>query len=94
MDPTWIPDSYPKFGVLRIKTEFENLLEYDSGIHMGLIHKKKRNRKSLATVPLTSSISSTAKNMPKIAEVKRSSCGLEVADYRKNGNCGIAENIS
>jgi hypothetical protein len=32
---------------------------------------------------------STAKNMPKIAEVKLSSCGLEVADFRKN--CRIAE---
>jgi hypothetical protein len=28
--------------------------------------------------------------MPKIAELKRSSCELEVADFRKNGNCGIA----
>jgi hypothetical protein len=32
-----------------------------------------------------------AKNMPKIAEVKLSSCGLEVADFRKNCDCGIAE---
>jgi hypothetical protein len=29
--------------------------------------------------------------MPKIAELKLSSCGLEVADFRKNCNCGIAE---
>jgi hypothetical protein len=31
---------------------------------------------------------STAKNVPKIAEVKLSSCGLEVADFRKNAGCG------
>jgi hypothetical protein len=29
--------------------------------------------------------------MPKIAEVKLSSCGLEVADFGKNCGCGIAE---
>jgi hypothetical protein len=29
--------------------------------------------------------------MPEIAEVKLSSCGLEVADFRKNCDCGIAE---
>jgi hypothetical protein len=29
-----------------------------------------------------------AKNMPKIAEVKLSRCGLEVADFRKNCDCG------
>jgi hypothetical protein len=34
---------------------------------------------------------STAKNMPKIAEMKLSSCGLEVADSRKNCNCGIED---
>jgi hypothetical protein len=34
---------------------------------------------------------STAKNMPKIAKMKLSSCGLEVADIRKNYDCGIAE---
>jgi hypothetical protein len=34
---------------------------------------------------------STAKNVPKIAELKLSSCGLEVADFRKNCDCGIAE---
>jgi hypothetical protein len=33
---------------------------------------------------------STAKNMPKIAEVKVSSCGLEVVDFGKNFDCGIA----
>jgi hypothetical protein len=32
--------------------------------------------------------------MPKIAEAKLSSCELEVADFRKNSDCGIAENIS
>jgi hypothetical protein len=31
-----------------------------------------------------------AKNMPKITEVKFSSCRLEVLDFRKNCNCGIA----
>jgi hypothetical protein len=34
---------------------------------------------------------STAKNMPKIAEMKLPSCGLEVADIRKICDCGIAE---
>jgi hypothetical protein len=34
---------------------------------------------------------STAKIMPKIAEVKLSSFRLEVADFRKNCDCGIAE---
>jgi hypothetical protein len=34
---------------------------------------------------------SAAKKLPKIAEVKLSSCGLEVADFGKNGDCGIAE---
>jgi hypothetical protein len=29
--------------------------------------------------------------MPEIAEVKLSSCGHEVADFRKNCDCGIAE---
>jgi hypothetical protein len=29
--------------------------------------------------------------MPKFAEVKLSSCGLEVADFRKNCDCGIEE---
>jgi hypothetical protein len=33
---------------------------------------------------------STAKNMLKIAELKLSCCGLEVADFRKNYDCGIA----
>jgi hypothetical protein len=31
------------------------------------------------------------KNMPKIAELILSSCGLEVGDFRKNCDCGIAE---
>ncbi len=34
---------------------------------------------------------STVNNMPKIAEMKLSSCGFEVADIRKNCDCGIAE---
>ncbi len=29
--------------------------------------------------------------MPKIAEMKLSSCGLKIADIRKNCDCGIAE---
>jgi hypothetical protein len=33
---------------------------------------------------------STTKNMPKIAELKLSSCGLEVSDFRKNCDCGVA----
>jgi hypothetical protein len=32
---------------------------------------------------------SMAKNMSKIAEVKLSTCGLKVADFRKNCDCGI-----
>jgi hypothetical protein len=31
-----------------------------------------------------------AKYMPKIAEMKLSSCGLDVADFRKNCDCGVA----
>jgi hypothetical protein len=92
---------------LLFETEFKNLLKNDSGVHMGLIHGKNRGRKSRATAPLKSSqyrktpvgkkyfISrySTAQNMPKIAEVKLSSCGLEVADFWKKlrlRNCGVA----
>jgi hypothetical protein len=33
----------------------------------------------------------TAKIAPKIAEVKLSRCGLEVADSQKKCDCGIAE---
>jgi hypothetical protein len=33
----------------------------------------------------------TATNAPKIAEVKLSSYGLELADSKKNCDCGIAE---
>jgi hypothetical protein len=33
---------------------------------------------------------SMAKNMPKIAEVKLSSCGFKVADLKKYFNCGVA----
>jgi hypothetical protein len=35
-------------------------------------------------------LDSTAKNMPKIAEVKLSSCGFKVVDFRKNCDFGIA----
>ncbi len=34
---------------------------------------------------------STVNNMSKIAEMKLSSCGFEVADIRKNCDCGITE---
>ncbi len=34
---------------------------------------------------------STSKTMPNNAELKLLSCGLEVADFRKNCDCGIAE---
>jgi hypothetical protein len=54
-DPIWISDSYPKFGVLLFETKIESLLEYDSGVHMGLIHGRNRDRKYRATVPLKSS---------------------------------------
>jgi hypothetical protein len=37
---------------------------------------------------------STAKNMPISVELKFSDCGLEVADIRKNCDCGIAEQHS
>jgi hypothetical protein len=40
---------------------------------------------------MTNSSYSTAKNMPKIAEMKLSSYGFEGADFRKNCDCGIAE---
>jgi hypothetical protein len=64
---------------------------------MGMVHEKNRDRKSCANVPLKSSEYKKkhlgvkkikilsyfeAKNMPKIAEVKLSSRGLEVADFR------------
>ncbi len=103
MDPIWISDSYPKFGVLLFETEFENFLEYDLGVHMVLIHGRNRGWRSRATVPLKSSQRKTpggkkclissysaAQTMPKIAEVKLSSCGLEVADLGKSCDCGIA----
>jgi hypothetical protein len=34
------------------ETEFENILECESGAHMGSIHEKNRGKKSRATVPL------------------------------------------
>ncbi len=40
--PIWIPHSYPKFGVLRFEAKLENILEYDSGVHMGWFTKKQR----------------------------------------------------
>jgi hypothetical protein len=36
-------------------------------------------------------LDSMAKNMPKIAVVKLSSCGFKVTDFKKNYDCGIAE---
>jgi hypothetical protein len=70
---------------------------------MGSSHKN-RGRKSRATVPLKFfeeqktpggkkyiiSSYSAAKNMSEMAEVKLS-CGHEVADFRKNCDCGIAK---
>ncbi len=35
-------------------------------------------------------LDSMAKNIPKIAEVKLSSCGFKVADFKKNCDCGVA----
>jgi hypothetical protein len=103
--PIWIPDSYPKFRVLRFEAKLENLLEYDSGFHMGWFTKKQRLKISCYCPFKILSITkktwwkkkiiipsySTAKNMPKIAEVKVSTCGFEVADFGKNCNRGIAE---
>ncbi len=42
IDPIWIPDSYPKFGVLRFEAKWDNLLEYDSAVRMGWFTKKQR----------------------------------------------------
>jgi hypothetical protein len=38
------------------KTEFKNILECESGAHMGSINEKTRVKKSRATVPLSPSI--------------------------------------
>jgi hypothetical protein len=51
------------------------------------------SKEHLAVKKYIISIYSNAKNTPKIAEVKLSNCGLEVADFRKNCDCGIAELI-
>jgi hypothetical protein len=41
-----------KFEYLReFETEFENVLGYELGAHMGSIHEKTRGQKSRATVP-------------------------------------------
>jgi hypothetical protein len=45
------------------------------------------NKKHLVVNKYPISSYSTAKNMPKIAEVKLSRCGLEVADFRKKCDC-------
>ncbi len=43
-----------KFEYLReLEPEFENVLGYELGAHMGSIHEKTRGQKSRATVPLT-----------------------------------------
>jgi hypothetical protein len=70
---------------------------------MGMIHKKQRPKiscycpfkilsKAKNTFGKKYKLSSctTAKSMPKIADVKLSSCGLEVADFRKNCDFCIA----
>ncbi len=77
----------------------------NQGPRWTLLMKKTRVVKSRATVPLqgqfheiffTSNFfyetqpDSTVKNMQKIAEMKLSSYGLEVADIGKNWDCGIA----
>jgi hypothetical protein len=49
------------------------------------------NEKHLVVKKYLISSYSTAQNMPKIAEVTLSSCGLEVADLGKNCDCGIVE---
>ncbi len=42
-----------KFEYLgEFKIETKNILEHESGAHMGLIHEKNRGQKSRATVPL------------------------------------------
>jgi hypothetical protein len=42
-----------KFGYVgKSKTEFENVLGYESGAQVGSIDEKTRGRKSCATVPL------------------------------------------
>jgi hypothetical protein len=65
------------------KTEAENLVLLSLQNHLN-------NKKNLVVKKYIISSHSTAKNMPKIAEVKVSSCGLEVADFGKNCDCGIA----
>ncbi len=43
-----------KYEYLReFKTEFKNILECESGAHMGSIYEKNSGQKSRATVPLT-----------------------------------------
>jgi hypothetical protein len=72
---------------------------------MGLIHEKHRLKISCyCPIKILSKAKSTwwykifvfsscsiAKNMPKIAEAKLFSCRIEVVDFRKNCDCGIAE---
>jgi hypothetical protein len=42
-----------KFEYLgKFEKEIKNILEHESGAHMGLIHEKTRGQKSRATVPL------------------------------------------
>jgi hypothetical protein len=70
---------------------------------MGLIHEKTEakilmllslsnplnGKKHLAVKKNLISSYPTAKNMPKIAKVKLSSCGPEVADFRTKCDCGL-----
>jgi hypothetical protein len=56
-----------------------------------LSFKTSQNQKKPCGKKYLISSYSMAKNMPKIAEVKLSSCGLEVVNFRKIADCGIAE---
>jgi hypothetical protein len=53
--------------------------------------KPLKSKKHLVAKKYIVSCYSTAENMSKIAEMKLSSCGLEVADFRKICDWGIAE---
>jgi hypothetical protein len=66
------------------KTEAENLVLLP-------LKNPLKNIKHLVVKKYSISSYSAAKKLPKIAEVKLSNCGLEVADFRKNCDCGIAE---
>jgi hypothetical protein len=50
--------------------------------------RDENSKEHLAFKKFIISSYSNAKNMPKIAEVKLSSCSVEVVDFRKNCDCG------